>query len=732
MVVLVARQRLSWLQQPRKIIDEEEESVDGRCSTSSDERRSVEPRLDNNINANQNSTLDSIIVNGERHPKNAEKNANGRVWPRLFASKKRDAGSGGDWVPSVSGVIKAGDEGIYTSAIFYQLHQQNPSDELYLDALYELFANQLRNRPLLERTAYPSEISKFLASSKKVQRSKSMHVSREARRPTIAPPSKGTRSSLDLSEVTSSLTRSLSKKSSSASDSTITPIPAHSSTPKHALWTKDLQQIPSTSTLASLKLTSSELAALSLILGSPTSPASTHRKAFRKGAYGLTLSHTPLPDGTHHTVTLHAHPLSIPQRPAPHAAITSTLHAKHMACNCLPLSPSSPSPTTTSTPTLLLTPATLTALLTKSPLPPPPPSTSPSKSYLETLPHARTPTFPAYTLPDLLRSIAALPFASSSSSSSSAAAGLPPLAGATLIDTVLLVASGGKPPGKLAQRLEALVDKVSRFCGADGAADAYGPMYEARNVGLLFRERERLGRLEGVEEEEEELVGRTARVGRWVGMLARLVAMLDSSSPTSPVFFAGGGGEGKGREKVVGKVVEETFHDLLDAYTALCLVPSSSSSASSSSHSSPSPSTTTSSSSLTSTSQQQQQQQQRTPQQPQKTLPPSPPLTPTKLTLTSPPSSTTTKKPPRKPSSSTHQPDQPQQKQTTLAKDIESLLQSPLPFSTRQVARLARCVLVAWAVCGGVERVSWDDEPAGKGEEEEEEEGEGRRGVRLV
>ncbi|CAI6327857.1 unnamed protein product [Periconia digitata] len=735
MVAVVAKQRLSWLQ-PRTVGDVKEEEKGAKARRCSDEYKFVAPSLEDG-KTKRNNTSSNII---DANTKTA--NVDTRGWQRFFGPRRQKNGEGnGDWIPSVAGLVKAGDEGVYTSALFHQSHQHYPNSEMPVEEFYELLATQLRSRPLSERTNYPPEIFKFLASSKKIQRSRSMRASRDGRRPVISPPSPATRASLDLSEVTLSLTRSLSKKSSTASpsaayESGVGSSTASSNNPKHELWARDIQKSVQNEGLSGVAVSSAELAALSIILGSPvlptitprpSTPQSQEQKSMRKGAYGITISSIPLEDGMH-SITLHRQPLSITQRTTTRASVTSTLYSKHMACSCIPLSQSLfpdtiPTTSTASTPTLStlqITPSTLHALRTKSALPVPPP-TSPQKAYLESLPNARIPSIQSYTLPDLLRSIASLPFASTG--------GLPPLAASSVIDAILLVAGGGHETGRLLARLEALIDKVHRFHG--GAEDtAFGALYERRNAAVAFREQGRLGKsasskkkkgVEDEEEEEEEMVTATARVARYTMLLDRLIDLMGSSSPsqtpTSPSFFngtAGALGAASTREKAmmkrkkekVGVVVDATFRELLECYmgvptTSVAGVDGAATSA-----------TTTAVASVLPCSSLQTQQQHSNKAQPQaRPLPPSPPLTPTKLS----PVNSASKTPKLDLTKAKKKMDSAKLRTAnTLAVDIEELLRQPLPFSAQQVARVAKCVLVAWA-SGCVKRVRWDGDNDGDG-----------------
>ncbi|CBX97066.1 predicted protein [Plenodomus lingam JN3] len=129
-------------------------------------------------------------------------------WRRLFAPRKDTKGQ---WVPSLSGILKAGDEGSFSSALFINL-QESPGN-VPVDVLYDAFANELRSRPLAERTSYTGDVIKFISESK---RNGSIGVSRAksvSHRASVGGPKDmtlKTRKSMDLSAVEMGLTRGMS------------------------------------------------------------------------------------------------------------------------------------------------------------------------------------------------------------------------------------------------------------------------------------------------------------------------------------------------------------------------------------------------------------------------------------------------------------------------------------------------------------------------------------------
>jgi hypothetical protein len=86
------------------------------------------------------------------------------AWKRLFTPKREHPK--GQWVPTLSGMIKGGDEGLVSSTLYANLDGR--PGELSLQSLYEAFAEELRSRPMTDRSAYPGEIPGFLSNTKRV------------------------------------------------------------------------------------------------------------------------------------------------------------------------------------------------------------------------------------------------------------------------------------------------------------------------------------------------------------------------------------------------------------------------------------------------------------------------------------------------------------------------------------------------------------------------------------
>ncbi|KAJ4369684.1 hypothetical protein N0V83_005446 [Neocucurbitaria cava] len=414
---------------------------------------------------NKHTTTDDIFtVDGtERQSQLANISSS---WKRLFTPKQSQ--SNGHWVPTLSGIIKAGDEGLVSSILFTGLHQH--LGDTSLEALYDAFANELRSRPLTERTAYSTEISKFLSGTRRrsvsgLGRAKS--VSQKATNARADASSRTQRKSLDFSAAERGLARSISLKRPAP---VLVPMAnglmeEEKQRPAQSSWMKDGQIVEFRDGKMSLRITSPELAALSLILGSPLDDSAESKSTpSRRGAFGISISTTPIDSGRYE-VTLRQHKRSIPQQHARGSGF-STLYAKHLAVGSLPFAQSRDT-----VDSILITNDTLEAIQAGA-----------------SLHEAAT-----------------------------------PLASTPLIKTIQFIASGGLPPGRLLQRLEALVDKVHR-CAPH--LSLFGPIYEPQHAGLLYRERDRLGRLATNDTTPDTLADKAARMSRYVTLLERLVAMM--------------------------------------------------------------------------------------------------------------------------------------------------------------------------------------------------------------
>ncbi|CAI9631296.1 unnamed protein product [Alternaria burnsii] len=589
-------------------------------------------------------------------------------WKRLLLPKQDS--SKRYWVPNLSGIIKAGDEGLFFSALFANL--QGHPGQLPLENLYDTFATELRSRPISERSSYTGDMTKFLGRVKKpaggLGRSKSMsNVKRGESSPKTA------RKSLDLSVVEMGLARSLSVKRPATAlvpmRSGLRDDDAQKATQRS--WMKEGQTAKYEDGRMSVKITSGELAALSIILGSQLSTGSDTDALLEPSAYGISIAITPMTDAKHQ-VTLTQQRRSRSQRHASGSGV-STLFAKHLAAGSLPYAQDK-----IGVHSILITDEAFEALQAGASLYTHPyiARTAQSK-FLASLPSSREPRFhilatstEVHTSNTLLDAIAALPFSG----------GLAPLASAPLIRTVQFIASAGLPHARLLQRLEQLIDKVHRHAPH---LNIFGPLYEPQNAGLLFRERERLGRLASDAATPDTLADKTARVSRYTTLLERLMALVPDLKS----------------QHVLAAVQEAAKAEIRSAYQAAVASYSSSAARRKSSVE-----TITSPVLVVSD----------TPDIPAKSA---------KRQSTS-----SSRRSPRRQSnrSSTFSevmetsvlsplPVEEESggggKERSLAKQVEQVLKAELPLSVETVAFVARMVVVAW--CVSVETVAWSDGEAG-------------------
>jgi hypothetical protein len=567
-----------------------------------------------------------------------------KSWKRVFTAKQEQDRR--HWVPSFSSIIKAGDEGLFTTALFANLHAH--PDESILEALYDAFANELRSRPTTGRSLYPEDMTKFLTWNERpmggIGRSKPASHTRR----TEVNPQTHTKS-MDISVMEMGLVRGLSVKRPAA---VLIPIRnglldevGHKTIQS---WIQDGQPAKYPDRKMTVRITPTELAALSILLGSRIPiPSSSQESSTDTGAYGISFSLHPSETGKTTTITLHPHQLSISQHHASGSCI-SPLYAKHLFCGSLPYSQDN-----LGVHSILINDETFEAIQFGASL-----SThaylvrSPASKYLEALPSAREVRFHILAT-DMaaegemekesmwLDAIAALPFSG----------GLVPVAAASLIKTVQFVASAGLQPARLLQRLEGLVDKVHRH---SPHLYIFGPLYEAQHAGLLYRERERLGKLANERRVEDTLADKTARMSRYITLLERLMALVPDTQP----------------HKVLDAVHEATKLELRKSCTAAVTAHVFA------------PETT-------------------------------PHLDSKRLSVSSRPNPSPT--PPRfnrpsltfnsSPATSGEFPVE------NLAKQLEHVLKSDLPFDVRTIAFVARMVIVAWTL--SVESVEWE----GGGEE---------------
>ncbi|CAA9963798.1 hypothetical protein PTMSG1_07157 [Pyrenophora teres f. maculata] len=554
------------------------------------------------------------------------------------------------WVPSLSGIIKAGDEGLFSSALFASL--QGTPGPIPLETLYNAFADKLR----AERASYPGDMTKFLANTKRPTARPALGGSvgrtRSVMNRRTDSSTKTVRKSLDLSAAEMGLTRALSVKRSAAVF-----VSMHNGLPdagtqkdSQKSWVREGQTAKYQDDLWSIKVTPSELAALSIILGTEITGTTTQEPS-EAGAYGISIL-TESTDECKYHVTLQQNKMSRSRRHAQRSAV-SPLFAKHLAAGSLPYSQDK-----IGVYSILINDESFEALQAGASLYAHPyVARTPAAKFLASLPSSREARFhilatstevqPSTTLLD---AIAALPFSG----------GLAPLTAAPLTKTVRFIASAGLPQGKLLQRLEGLVDKVHRHAPQH---NIFGPLYEPQNTGALYRERERLGRLANDANTPDTLADKTARLSRYTTLLERLMALVPDM---------------KGQD-VLEAVQIATKVELQRSYEQAVAAHSTASTRKTSINSTtyPVPETT-----------------------PAKDIHLSPsPASPHRSNRLSTISNHTVRTDTSSASSSDKEP--------SLARQIEQVLKTELPLDVATIAFVARMVIVAWTCSVGT--VAWED-----------------------
>ncbi|EOA88415.1 uncharacterized protein SETTUDRAFT_129233 [Exserohilum turcica Et28A] len=554
------------------------------------------------------------------------------------------------WVPNLLAVLKAADDGLLSSSLL--AHINGPPGQLELDTLYQAFANEMRGRSITERSTYPLEMNKFLSRARKpmsgLGRSKSMSQ--------INPRTQ--RKSMDLSKATElGLSRNFSVKKPASSlvsmRSGLQENGTHQTANKS--WMKDGQTAKYQGDRMRIKVTAAELTALAVILGSePNKNIGTDRAFTDMGAYGICITPTRTQGSKYH-ITLTQNKLSRSQRHALGSGV-STIFAKHLAAGSLPYRQDK-----LGVHSILITEDTFDTIQAGTLLGPEPSATQTQQSkFLTSLPNSTELKFYALTSTQadtsttLLNAIAALPFSG----------GLPPLASSPMIKTIKFIASGNLETGKLLQRLEALVDKVHRQAPH---LNIFGPLYEPQNTKALYRERERLRKLDTDPQTPDTLADKSARMSRYITLLERLMALVPDSKP----------------QNVLKAVQKATQNEIQRAYDhAVGQVPRSSSTRSAESHLQP------------------------------------PPGAQTTHRSTSPLSSLRRRSirfsfysNVTSPSNTSETSVEEDNNDSSLAKQMERVLKSELPLDVATVASVARMVLVAWTLSVGT--VAWNDNEEG-------------------
>lgn len=475
----------------------------------------------------KNTTENALFADGSHDNPHADARTIPAIWKRLFRPSRSKLHP--HWVPSLSGILKAGDEGFYSSTLFTSLHEH--SGQLSYKSLLDAFARDLRARPSTDRCAYSREISEFLSINRgssgggggdgvaRIARSQSYKDRSDARRNST---SRSRRKSMDSWTVERGLGRSMSIKRPALVPISMSTGLANEDRPGvvSGSWMKDGTFAEAHGGAAGVRVTPLELTALSLVLGCPLNITNSRTKvtSLNQGALGISIE-SEVTEVGECQVVLHAHERSITQLPASGSGF-SPLFAKHFAFGSLPFSQDAKTLRS-----LLITDKTVEVIQAgcSFSLQPSSQQTLQSK-YLALLPHSRelslyivssscTATPPA----TLINAIASLPFTG----------GLTPLASSPLVAAVRFVASRGLPPGRLIPRLEGLIDKVHKHARQ---LHIFGPLYEPHNASLLFRERERLGkRAARAAPNDDPLANKVARMHRYTSLLEHLMALIPTT-----------------------------------------------------------------------------------------------------------------------------------------------------------------------------------------------------------
>lgn len=598
-----------------------------------------------------NSKHDVYTLEGTSSEPNRLSPRRSKSLKQLFASRPKDVNS--EWVPTLSAIVKAGDEGLWSSALFTNSHGH--PGEVSFEAICEMFANELRPRSLSERSAYSGKIGKFINPAKRgttsPRRVKSISHKRSStgqgdESTSTHRRSLDTRRSLDITAIEKGLGRGLSVKRSAPvlvalGNGLVEPETTNAA--RHA-WMKEDRPAQYCDSQTRMELTSAEIAALSVLLGSLITSAPSNDEVtsedLDEGAFGISILSTPSKDGGR-MISLRRHKRSTSQLFSGGSG-HSPLFAKHIACGSLPFSQEA-----NSTNTILISNENLEAVRSGAPLTMRKRSQqTPQATFLAALPSSRELTF--HTLEastksspptPLVDAIAQLPFVG----------GLTPLASAPLISTVQLIATGGVHPGRLLQRLESLIDKLQRH---SPHLTIFGPLHSPQNAGLLFRECERLARI-ATGAATEDLADKVARMQRYTTLLQRLMALVPDMKP----------------QDVLPAVTEATKAELLRSHTDAVAARSSTSAPPSPVNDTHCPLSDARSSSRPSAR-----------RSPRSSIGAGSSAT-SRLSTTFP--------------------------ANNLGKQVETLLKSELPFSVDMIAVVARLVVVAWTLSVG--RVAWEE-----------------------
>lgn len=332
----------------------------------------------------------------------------------------------------------------------------------------------------------------------------------------------GQRKSMDVSTAERGLSRSMSMKRPT---SPLAPmknglVATGSNGAKKTSWTTDGRISDSRYGSIGTEVTPAELVALSILLGSPLAVSGEPDVApSRKGAFNISMSISAMQD-SRHQITLRQHKRNISHMPAARGSGFSPLYSKHLAAGSLPYSQDEQAVHSilVSDYTLKIVESGASLYLHDSY------SKTTQTQFLSTLPNSRELSFQVASasvqpLPSnpLIDAISLLPFVG----------GLVPLASMPLVKTAQFVAFGGLPPARLLQRLEGLVDKVNRHAPH---LQVFGPLYEPQNIALLYRERERLGKLATDAKPADSVADKASRMQRYITLIARLTTLIPGMS----------------------------------------------------------------------------------------------------------------------------------------------------------------------------------------------------------
>ncbi|KAF2202763.1 hypothetical protein GQ43DRAFT_301296 [Delitschia confertaspora ATCC 74209] len=649
---------------------------------------------------------DTMDLTNEKRKDDTARKSQASWWQRVIAT-----GPAPTSIPSLTGLIKAGDEIVFSSALFDRILLVD--GESYLERIYSEFAETLASKPGREKAEYSSDIKAFISRTPR-----SSGRNRSSRKSIELNVSSFRTDAIDGAEK--GLRRSRSKKRSDPLVSGFNrSTEAHDpgfwhcfpiDTSVDTSWTSDLQRVRMNDGRLALTMAFSELQALALMLGirisafsEPQTPGQKHEdstpvEALRvsgSGAFAITLQSTQYNQEMYH---FHIEQTERPLLQYPsRGSGYSTIHAKHLPYGALPFSRNG-----LYINSILITSISLRVLKSGQPFDIISTMDRPRQiSQLLTLPSSKTlsfhkleqayasssPQYPA-NKSTIVHAIAGLPLIG----------GLVPLVTEPVLESIQFIASGGLEPGRLLQRLEDLIHKVHRQAPH---LRLFGPILDDKHTRLWIRERKRLGTVRSRNHggnEEEAIATSVARVGRYVTLLERLMGLLVEET---------GMDQKRVKEEVMSAMVRQigmSWQEAVDAEksktTAVSSMPTSGDDGPLTQSAPHNPQTL---------------QTDTTPephpflshrQGPACISPVSPSPNPTSLAEPAPPSPTSAAPMPRPStntfSSATSMSSTSRVRIPDLARQVEVILKSPLSFDVHTIARVARLVLVAWTLGVGV------------------------------